>query len=79
MILDDDLEYPTTLTKMQIGTGNNKCITLGPCKILLAHITWLDEHIDKLLKAGIIRYSTFPLRVDSDFVLTQSELCVNLM
>ena len=48
---DDDLTYPTTPMKVQIDTGGHNPVALKTYRIPGAHINWLDEQIDKLLKA----------------------------
>ena len=78
---DDDLKCPTNLMKKHTNTGNHKHIALKPYRLPLAHIKWLDECIDKLLKAGIIRHSTSPW--NSPVVLVSKEegglrLCIEL-
>ena len=57
---DDDLKYPTTFMKMHTDIDDHKPIALKPYRTPLAHIKCLDEQIDKLLKAGIIRHFTIP-------------------
>ena len=48
---DEDFEYQTTLMKMHIDTSDHIPIALKPYRIPVAHFKWLDEQIDRLLKA----------------------------
>ena len=59
-VQSNDLKYATTLMKIHIDTNDHKPIALKPCRILLAHVKWIDRQITQLLKAGIIRHLTCP-------------------
>ena len=47
----------TPLTQMSINTGDSDPISQKPYLVAMKHYQWVEEEIDKLLEAGVIRNS----------------------
>ena len=47
----------TPLTQISIDTGDSDLISQKPYTVAMKHYQWVNEEIDKLLEAGVIRNS----------------------